>query len=100
MIDVTRPEAPAALTPRPAPRRTIAVLMNHSGRAAGFSRAATDGKTFADEEAGQQCDEIARLSRQTQRPPDAHRRSLVGRLRDVSISARGASSRRSPRRSP
>ena len=46
MMAVTSPDAPAALTPSPAPRITIAVLMNHSGRAACLSHAATPGRTL------------------------------------------------------
>jgi len=46
MIAVTSPDAPAALTPSPAPRITIAVLMNHSGRAAALRPAATLGTTL------------------------------------------------------
>ena len=46
MIAETSPVAPAALTPSEAPRITIAVLMNHSGRAASLSRAARPGRKF------------------------------------------------------
>jgi hypothetical protein len=46
MTALTSPEAPAAFTPKPAPRITIAGLMNHSGRAAALSRDATAGSTL------------------------------------------------------
>ena len=46
MIADTSPVAPAAFTPSDAPRITMAVLMNHSGRAASLSAVAKPGKKF------------------------------------------------------
>ena len=79
MMAVTRPEAPAAFTPSPAPRMTIAVLMNSSGRAAAESRAANPGKQVAHDQPRDKCDQVSRLAREPQRPRDSHGRSLVRR---------------------
>ena len=98
MIAETSPVAPAAFTPSEAPRITMAVLMNHSGRAASLSACRQARQEISDREPREQGHDEARLARQSQRPRDPHRRTLVGRLCDIGVVAREPAEDADPRR--
>src|SRR5713226_9659883 len=87
MIAVARPVAPAACTPREAPRMTIAVLMYSSGRTASFNAAATAGNRLPTTRPTTSATKEARLAGHTERPSQTEIFTLVRRGRDVAVVA-------------
>ena len=65
----------------------MAVLMNHSGRAAIFEPGRQSGKKFPDRKSRKQRHDKACLAREAKRPGDSHRRPFIGSLGDICVMA-------------
>ena len=63
----------------------MAVLINHSGRAASLSAARETGQKVPHRQPRKQRHDEPRFARKPQRPGDSHRPALVRRLGDIRV---------------
>lgn len=85
MIVPAMPEAAAAFTPSSAPRTTMAILTNNSGRQASCKLSAMRGNALLMKIPGDKRHNETRFRSQADRPVDTELGLRVGRSRDMGV---------------